>query len=168
MPVPAPPTASALVIGGPLRAVIGVGLWLVALVLVLGAGPLEFGIGWTALVPAFTLSMPATALLRRRSLTITGTTLEVVDGWLWRRAMTIALIGSEQPEAARGAERSGKVLWEVEVIPTAGLRAVVLHRQSRSWPVATWVAGSTADRLVEWLGTHGVAQRTHVAPVNDR
>lgn len=122
-------------VGGPGRLLLGLVLLIAALACLGIAGGLEFGIGWTAVVPAALLLMPALALLhRRRLITIThGLALE--DGWLWRRRLDLPLTGRE----------------ELELVPTAGLRAVVLHRANREAILATWLTTAESDRLATWL-----------------
>ncbi|MDA3961098.1 MAG: hypothetical protein PF961_09930 [Planctomycetota bacterium] len=43
---------------------------------------------------------------------------------------------------------------EIEVVPTAGLRAVVLHQDGHEVPIATWVTAKRAEALVAWLERH--------------
>ncbi len=149
--------AERFVIGSVWRALLGLALWLVAIGILSHAHGLEFGIGWTALVPALVLTLPATALLRRRVLRLRQVDgqyrLSIDDGWLWRRAMELPLGDSE-----------------LELLPTAGLRAVVLHRRGGSVAVATWIGAGRAHRLIGWLesAVGPMPRRTPSLPVNDR
>jgi hypothetical protein len=140
---------------GPLRWLAGALLAALAAVLALGAGRLEFGIGWTALVPAAALLVPAAALLQRRRLTISGGRIEVHSGWLMRRCWSLPL------------DRA-----ELELVPTAGLCAVVLHAGGRETALATWIGAGRAGRLCAWLDAHHPAgafpRRACPPPPGDR
>jgi hypothetical protein len=154
VPAPQPPPASHAV-DGPLRWAAGLALAAAAAALVLGAGHLEYGIGWTALVPAAVLLLPAGALLQRRRLVVAGGRIEVHSGWLMRRCWSLPLAGAE-----------------LEVVPTAGLCAVVLHAGGRETALAAWVGAGAARRLCAWLDAHHPAgafpRRSTALPAGDR
>lgn len=154
VPDPQPPPAMHAV-DGPLRWMAGLVLAGVAAGLALGAGRLEYGIGWTALVPAAVLMLPAAALLQRRRLLAADGRLEVHSGWLMRRCWSLPLAGAE-----------------LEVVPTAGLCAVVLHVGGRETALATWVGAGRACRLCAWLdGLHPAGafpRRAPTLPAGDR
>lgn len=155
-PVPDPdPSATSLTVGGPLRWAVGGLLAAVAAALALGAGHLEYGIGWTALVPAAVLLLPAGALLQRRRLVVAGGRIEVHTGWLMRRCWSLPLAGAE-----------------LEVVPTAGLCAVVLHAGGRETALAAWVGAGAARRLCAWLDVHhptgAFPRRASALPAGDR
>jgi len=95
---------------------------------------LEFGIGWTAVIPALVLGLPGAALTRYRVLERTGDRLCITDGWWWRRAYETSLAGST-----------------LERVPTAGLWAVVLRREQHEVTLATWVRASTATAISQAL-----------------
>ena len=126
---------STFAVGSPARLLLGLGLLAAAFTCLRVATGLEFGIGWTAVIPAALLVLPALALLRRRRLIVIANGLALEDGWLWRRRLDLPLTGRE----------------ELELVPTAGLRAVVLHRANREAILATWLSVAEAQRLAEWL-----------------
>lgn len=141
-------------LGGPLRAGLGLLILSAAGICLWVATGIELGIAWTLAIPAAIAVIPAWALLQRRQLTRQGDTLTITDGWLWRRALSLALSGSE-----------------IEIVPTAGLTAVVLHHGARAWPVALWVRASTATRIVAFLDAAPCGPRRRrqpVLPANDR
>jgi hypothetical protein len=117
---------------------LGLGLWLggCAGAIISVTFRLEFGIGWTALVPAVALLVPAAGLCRRRTLRVAGDRLLIEDGWLLRRAWAFGL-----DEAT------------LEVVPTAGFTALVLHRRGVGVPLATWVSRRRAEALAAWLSS---------------
>ncbi len=124
-------------LGGPLRAGLGLVLLAASFAVLWTSRTIELGIAWTAVVPSLVLLIPAWGLLQRRVLTLDGERLTLTDGWLWRRALELSL------------ERT-----ELEVVPTAGLAAVVVHRGGGSHALATWIRPRTAARLAAWLDAH--------------
>ena len=133
----------------------------IGLVLVTFAGSLlwhgrgiDWGVGWTTWVPALVLIIPGLSLLRRRVLRIAGDRLQIEQGWLWRRVWSVRLDG------------------ELEVLPTAGFRAVILHQGGHEIALATWVTAGTATRLAEWLDARrpggGFPRRVAKIPAGDR
>ena len=148
-----PPT---FVVGGFGRGLLGISLLALALACLATVHDLEFGIGWTGVVPAVLLCLPALALLRRRTLHVVPRGLRLEDGWFWRRQFDLPLSGDE----------------ELELVPTAGLRAVVLHRQGREAVLATWLTAHQTRRLVTWLDVQHPAgawpRRESRKPAGDR
>ncbi|HYE05956.1 MAG TPA: hypothetical protein VEL07_10615 [Planctomycetota bacterium] len=126
------------VIGSAARLACAVGLAVLSGALVTLAHRLdwggEWGIAWIALVPAATLLIPAFGLARRIVLMREADTLVVEVGWLMRRAWRLRL------EAL-----------ELEVVPTAGLRALIAHKGPREYPLAVWLPPARAELLAAWL-----------------
>jgi hypothetical protein len=146
--------ASTLLLGGPLRAGLGLLILGVAGICLWVATGIELGIAWTLAIPAAVAVIPAWALLQRRQLTRQDETLTITEGWLWRRVLILPLAGSE-----------------IELVPTAGLTAVVLHHGVRAWPVALWVRASTAARIATFLDAAPGGprpRRLSALPANDR
>jgi hypothetical protein len=145
---------ASFLLGGPLRAACGLVLLAASLAVLWTSRTIELGIAWTAVVPSLVLLIPAWGLLQRRILTLDGERLTLTDGWLWRRALVLSL---EQTE--------------LEVLPTAGLAAVVVHRGGGSQALATWIRPRTAERLAAWLDAHLPAplpRRATPLPQGDR
>ena len=142
------------IIGGPLRWGLGGLLLASSFAVLLASGGLEYGVGWTAVVPAVLLLLPAGQLLRRIHLRIVDGRIEVEQGWLFRRCWALPLAGAE-----------------LELMPTAGLRAVLLHGAGRTTPLATWVLPATAETLAAWLDAHApggpLARRSTTPPAGD-
>jgi hypothetical protein len=142
-------------LGSPLRAGLGLLLVTASAAVLWTSRTIELGIAWTAVIPAVVLLIPALGLLQRRVLTTDGEKLTITSGWLWQRAMDLPL---------REAE--------LEVLPTAGLVAVVLHRHGQAWPLATWILPATARRLTGWLdglsATGALPRRAVALPSGDR
>ena len=127
---------SSFTIGSWPRAGMGLGLLSTSLWLLWFGRDMDWGVGFTTWVPALALLVPGLALLRRRVLRSTDGRLLIEQGWLWRRAWSVPLGGA------------------LESLPTAGLRAVVLHQGGSHIPLATWVTNGTAGRLLTWLDAH--------------
>jgi hypothetical protein len=121
----------------------------------LTARTIDWGVAWTAAIPAFFALIPAWSLLQRRVVSWDAGQLTVTDGWLWRRAMAVTVGDSA-----------------LEIVPTAGFRAVVLHRGGHSWPLATWLWPGTAERLATWCDQQHPAgafpRRLTTLPAGDR
>jgi hypothetical protein len=100
-----------------------------AAMLVIGQG-IDWGVGWTTWVPAVILLIPAAALIRRRVVVVDEGGIVLESGWLWRRARVFP------------ADR-----LELELLPTAGRWAVVLHRDGREFALATWLSRERAEAL---------------------
>jgi hypothetical protein len=142
------------VLGGPLRAGLGLILLTASIAVLWTSRTIELGIAWTAVVPSVVLLIPAWGLLQRRVLALDGGRLTATDGWLWRRALVLSLDQAE-----------------LEVVPTAGLAAVVVHRGGASHALATWILPRTAHRLAAWLDAHLPAplpRRATPLPQGDR
>ena len=122
-------------VGSPLRWSLGIILLALAGVVILATHDLEFGIGWTAVIPALLLGVPGASLLRRRVLSRDGGVLSITEGWLWRRCRCVPLEGAR-----------------LVAVPTAGLLAVVLWRDGRETALATWVRRPTALAIADLTG----------------
>lgn len=151
--------AETFVIGNPLRASIGLLLLSGSLLALWTSRTIELGIAWTTVVPAVLLVIPAGALLPRRVFSWhtrkPDPTLELTDGWLWRRCLALPIANTE-----------------VEIVPTAGFCAVILHRHDGARTLATWIRPRTATRLLLWLDAGhpkgAFPRRIPVLPVGDR
>ena len=133
------------------RHLLGLGLVAISFKLLFFGRTIDWGVGWTTWVPALILLLPALSLLQRSVLRLNAGTLSLESGWLWRRVMSVRLEG------------------ELEVVPTAGLRAVVLHQHGREVALATWVTAHTANRLLHWLdATTPLPRRVAQVPAGDR
>ena len=119
---------------GPLRMAIGVALIALALTLALLARGLGWGLSVMLWVPALVLCLPALALLRRQRLEVADGELRIDSGWLFRRRMALPLAA-----------------LELEVLPTAGWRALLATTGSGEYPLATWLSPRRADELAGWL-----------------
>ena len=129
--------ADSFAIGSPLRCAIGLSLLSASAVVLLVSHTIDWGVAWTAVIPALALLIPGWALLKRTVITCTAHQLTITTGWLWRRALVITTTDAE-----------------LELLPTAGLMAVVLHRGANAHPLATFVTNRTARRLATWLNMH--------------
>ena len=125
------------VIGSPLRLVIGGSMLIASACVLLVSRTIDWGVAWTAVIPALALLIPGWALLKRTVITSKPHQLIITTGWLWRRALIITTTDAE-----------------LEFVPTAGLMAVVLHRGAHAHPLATFVTNRTARRLAKWLDQH--------------
>lgn len=130
-------TSDSFVIGSPLRCALGLSLLSASAVVLLVSRTIDWGVAWTAVIPALALLIPSWALLKRTVITCTAHQLTITTGWLWRRALVITTTDAE-----------------LELLPTAGLMAVVLHRGTRAHPLATFITNRTARRLATWLDQH--------------
>lgn len=149
------------VIGGPLRTALGLLLMIASGAALWTSRTIELGIAWTTVIPVLLLLIPAAALLPRRVLRWHAGGLDLIDGWLWRRCLQLPISGTE-----------------LELLPTAGLCAVILHRpahhggRSGSRTIATWLRPASARRLLTWLDAHhpdgAFPRRSPALPVGDR
>lgn len=121
-------------VSGPARALLGLLLLAATATLLATLARLELAIGAAGAVLVLVVLVPALALLRRRVLRARPGAVVVEDGWLFRRGRVLQLDGAE-----------------LEIVPTAGLRAVVLHRAGRGEALATWLGRGRAERLAVWL-----------------
>jgi hypothetical protein len=141
-------------IGGPLRAALGLVLLAGSIAVLWRSRSIDWGVAWTAIVPALVLMIPAWALLQRRVLRWDQGALRIIDGWLWRRELSLRIVADQA--------------W-IDVVTTAGLRAVVLHVGNHQHPLATWITRRRADQLCEWLqACAGLPCRTAPLPERDR
>lgn len=105
-----------------------------AILAILASYTVDWGVGWMVWVPAAIALIPATALMRRRVLWWRGDVFDLESGWLMRRARSFP------------ADH-----LDLELVPTAGLWAVVAHRGHAAWPVATWVTRRRAQQVIDTL-----------------
>ena len=142
-------------VGGPLRLLMGLGLALLAGGLIDLGRRLEWGVAWTAWVPATVLFLIATHLARRLALTLEGEALTIETGWIFRRGVELRLAGAE-----------------LELVHTAGLWAVVLRNGPREMPLALWLTRARADALVAWMDRAApngpLPRRVRARPERDR
>jgi hypothetical protein len=144
----------AIVVGGIGRLLTGICLTALALALIGLGFSLGWGIGWMAWIPAVALLVPGSACLQRRVLRAEPGGIECLDGWLWRRGMVLPLTGAE-----------------LEIAPTAGWQAVVLHVGGRPWPLALWVGRRQAEAIAAFCDRCAGAplpRRQTVLPPADR
>lgn len=127
--------AQRLVIGGPGRTALGVACAALAGALIALGLRLDWGVAWTAFVPAGTLLLLAITLVRRTVLRADDGWLDIERGWFYRRALRLRLDADSVLEA----------------VPTAGLRAVILHRKGREHVLATWLTAERAEALLVWI-----------------
>ncbi|TVR11269.1 MAG: hypothetical protein EA401_11260 [Planctomycetota bacterium] len=121
-------------ISHPLGNLAGLLLGATAILAVLASYTVDWGVGWMVWVPAAISLIPATALMRRRVLWWRDGVFDLESGWLMRRARSFP------------ADH-----LSIELVPTAGLWAVVVHRGTASWPIATWVTRRRAQRVIDTL-----------------
>ena len=142
-------------VGGPLRLLIGLGLALLAGGLVALGQRLEWGVAWTAWVPATVIILIASHLARRLVLTLENESLTIETGWLFRRGVELRLAGAE-----------------LELVHTAGMWAVVLRKGPREMPLALWLTRRRADALLAWLDRGSpdgpLPRRERARPAGDR
>jgi hypothetical protein len=133
------------------RHLLGCALLAISAKLLFFGRDLDWGVGWTTWIPALVLLIPASALLRRSVLRRDRHHVSIESGWLWRRVFSVRLEG------------------ELEVLPTAGLRAVILHQRGREVALATWISAATATRLLAWLDeATPLPRRAPLIPAGDR
>jgi hypothetical protein len=141
-------------IGSWRRAAVGLLILTVAGSLLWYGRTIDWGVGWTTWVPAVILIVPGLSLLRRRVLRVADGRLHLEQGWLWRRVWAVRLDG------------------ELEDLPTAGLRALILHQGGQEVALATWITAGTAYRLGAWLDARhpsgAFPRRAARVPAGDR
>ncbi len=123
------------ILGGLLRAVCGLLLFILAAVMIVSTRAVEWGVGWMTWIPALCMMFPAAALMQRRVFTWENGSLLCVQGWLWRRGWKITPSESTS----------------LSVIPMAGFQAVTMNVAGKQFALATWLWRGTANRLVVWL-----------------
>jgi hypothetical protein len=121
--------------GSWLRWSLGAALLLSAVSVLVLARSIDWGVAWTLVVPALCAFFPALGLMQHRRLTWDGHHLRIHEGRLWRREWQLRLQG----EVA------------VELLPTAGLYAVIIHLGEHDYPVAVWLGRRQAEALATWL-----------------
>jgi hypothetical protein len=126
--------ATRFVIGGPLRLLTGLVLAGVAGLLVDLGHRLGWGMAGLIWVLAAVLLLPAFQLVRRIVLVADGGHIDLESGFLFRRSWRFALAGGE-----------------LEIVPTAGLRTVVLHKGGHEIPLAAWLTGGRAEALCAFI-----------------
>lgn len=122
------------IIGGPLRLLSGLLLAGLAGLLISVGQRLDWGMTAILWVPAAILLLPAFHLVRRIVLVAHESGLDLESGFLFRRAWRFSLAGGE-----------------LEVVPTAGLHTVLLHRNGREIPLASWLTRRRAEALCAFL-----------------
>lgn len=141
-------------VGGWLRLSIGFMMAVTAGLLLNLSRSLDWGMAAICWVPAAALLLPALNLVRRTRLRaeVDGFTIET--GWLFRRGWTFRLNGAT-----------------IAFVPTAGLWAVVLHRNGNRITLATWIGRARALALADWLDAVAGTPLTRIEadrPVGDR
>lgn len=126
--------AERFVIGGPLRLVTGLLLAGISGLLVSLGHRLDWGMPVIFWVPAVVLLLPAFHLVRRIVLVAGEGHIDVESGFLFRRAWRFSLTGGE-----------------LEIVTTAGLRTVVLHKGEHEIPLATWLTSRRAEALCAFV-----------------
>lgn len=124
-------------VGGSLRRILGWSLVAAALAAALWSRRLDWGMAPIVWVPALAVAAVGWGLKTTRRLELSGARLRVRAQGLLGRSHELTLDD--------GAE--------LELLPTAGLRAVVLHQGGRQLPLATWVTATRAARIASWLET---------------
>lgn len=126
--------AHTFTIGGPLRLSLGLLIAILAGALINVGRHLDWGLAWVLYVPAAAALIVSLNLVRRTSLRLADLSIELESGWFWRRCWRVNLAESQ-----------------VELVPTAGMWSVVLHRGEREIPLALWLGRQRAEALVAWL-----------------
>lgn len=125
----------------PGRILLGLSMIVLGIFLMVISLRFEWGVWVTTFVPGLVLQVPGVGLLRRCSLSYT-------DGTLSRRAGLFRQTEERIPLADAA----------IEVLPTAGARAVLIHVDGHEVPLATWISAGRARQLMTWLGeVHGQA-----------
>lgn len=119
---------------GPIRLGIGFVLAAISVSMLLASESIDWGVAATTVVPALCLMVPALSCLKRKVIRIEAGRLEIETGWLWRRCQQLSLTDIQ-----------------LEIVPMAGLWALIIHRQERRWPLALWSARATVERLAQAL-----------------
>jgi hypothetical protein len=122
-------------VGGPIRRCLGWCLVVAAIAAVAWSRRLDWGMAPVIWVPALVLLVVGWGLKTTRRLELTANRLHLIGQGLLARRRELAV----GPDA------------ELEIVPTAGLRAVVLHQGEQSLPLASWLGARRAAALAEWL-----------------
>jgi hypothetical protein len=139
--------AERFVIGGPLRLIGGLLLAGLSGLLVSLGYRLGWGMPMIFWVPAMILLLPAFHLVRRIVLVADGGHIDLESGFLFRRSWRFALTGGE-----------------LEIVPTAGLRTVVLHKGGHEIPLAAWLTAGRAEALCAFIDAAPGGPLTRRAP----
>ena len=129
-----PAATHRVAISHPLGNLIGFVLGVSIIFLFMASYSIDWGVGWMVWVPAALAIIPASALMRRRILWRRDGYFDLETGWIMRRARSFP--GDD---------------LRIELLPMAGLWAVVVHRGSSAWPIATWVSRGRAERVIALL-----------------
>lgn len=130
--VDAPPALRLLTIDTARRRLLGAVLIGVALTLVLVAGQLDWALGIFAWITALLVLIPAGGLIQRRHLEDLGDARLLLR--IGRRGTMIDLDGVA-----------------LEILPTAGTCALLLHVQQTEIPVGTWLTRRRAETIASWI-----------------
>lgn len=142
------------VIGGPWRLFCGLALAGVSGFLANLGSRLDWGMAWIAWVPAVVLLLPAFHLVRRVALVVDAGHLDIESGFFFRRAWRFALAEAE-----------------LEIVPTAGLNVVILHKRGREIPLASWVSRRRAEAICAFIESNAgttIPRRASRKPEADR
>jgi hypothetical protein len=126
--------AERFVIGGPWRLASGFLLAAAAAALANLGYRLEFGLSWVLWILAAVLLFPALHLVRRTALIVDQGNIDIEAGFLFKRSWRFALQGAE-----------------LEIVPTAGLNTVVLHKRGHEIPLASWLSRRRANALCTFI-----------------
>lgn len=116
------------------RRLLGLLIALTVCAAIVATADLELGVGAIVWVPGVIVLIPALGLLRRWVLLLGDGEVTIETGSLFRHRRIIPL-----EQAA------------LEIVPTAGLRAVVLHLGKRELVLATWLRPRRAHQLADLL-----------------
>ena len=123
-----------IAVSHPLGNIIGFALGTFIVLLFLMSYSIDWGVGWMIWVPAAIMIIPASTLMRRRVIYRREGYFDIEQGWLARKARSFY------------ADQIA-----IELLPTAGFYAVVVHREGAQWPIATWVTKRRAERIAAFL-----------------
>jgi len=124
----------------PLRLLGGSTVLGIAILLAMTARDIGWGLSVMLWLPAVLLCLPALALLRRQTLHCDAGELIIDSGWVFRRRLRLPMNAIT-----------------LELLPTAGCRAVLAHSASGEHAIATWLSPGRAERLAAWLDAHNDA-----------
>ncbi len=122
-------------VGGPLRRCLGWSLVVAAVAAMAWSRRLDWGLAPVIWVPALVLLVLGWGVKTTRRLELTADRLQLIGQGLLARRSELSI----GPEA------------ELEIVPTAGLRTVILHQGEQSWPLASWIGAGRAEALASWL-----------------
>lgn len=128
-------SAAEFQVGGPGRRLLGGLVLLLALAAIALSTLLDWGMSPILWVPGLCVLPIGFGLIGIRHIAYDGTRLAIRHTGLRRQALSVTV----GPDA------------ELELVPTAGLRAVVLLQDGDETPLATWITRRRAEALVAWL-----------------